>query len=188
MRRIIVSLLASLLIVGNIGTQSDAEIMAKCMWGECRGMETVEQAAVAWCILNRVDSDKYPNTITDVITQPSQFTGYLKSNPVDPELLLLAEDVISRWEREQSGETDVGRVLPREYLYFFGHGGHNHFGTTWPVTREWDWSYEDPYTEDEHDELFSDGGHWNFDWMAGDPGELLSHDGRGRSNGRPISD
>lgn len=133
----------------------DAKIMARCMWGECRGMPTkMEQAAVAWCILNRVDDDRWPNTIKGVITQPSQFTGYLSSNPVDEELLDLAIDVLERWEREKNGEEKVGRVLPREYCFFVSSGtGHNNFSTTWPVGREiWDWSLEDPYTEKERTE------------------------------------
>lgn len=156
MRRLIagIMLAASLANVCSVET-SDAEIMAKCLWGECRGAKTtMEKAAVAWCILNRVDSDTHPDTIAGVITQPSQFTGYRKSNPIDPELLLLSRDVIDRWIREQSGETDVGRVLPSDYLYFVGHGGHNHFSTTWPVSTTWDWSLENPYKEENNADTF----------------------------------
>jgi len=158
-------LTAALLIAASLNitavNDSDARIMAKCMWGECRGApSTMEKAAVAWCILNRVDSDKYPDTIREVVTQPSQFTGYRASNPVDPELLWIALDVITRW---QTG--DEGRVLPETYLYFVAGDGCNKFSETWPVGRKvWDWSAEDPYDEkgvndvdtyagiDEHDE------------------------------------
>lgn len=110
---------------------------------------TAEKAAVAWCILNRVDDERWPNTIKEVITQPSQFTGYLRSNPVDEELLWIANDVLERWEREKAGEEDVGRVLPREYCFFVnGYNGHNNFGTSWPIGRKiWDWSLPDPYEE-----------------------------------------
>lgn len=131
---------------------ADAEIMARCMWGECRGMpSTKEKAAVAWCILNRVDDDRWPGTIKEVITQPNQFTGYRSSNPVDEELLWIANDVLGRWESEKAGDEDVGRVLPREYCFFVsGYNGHNNFGTSWPIGREiWDWSLPDPYTEEE---------------------------------------
>lgn len=46
----------------------------------------MEMAAVAWCILNRVDSTEtfFPDTIVEVVTQDSQFHGYSESNPVDP--------------------------------------------------------------------------------------------------------
>lgn len=129
--------------------QSDAEIMARMMWGECRGApSTMEKAAVAWCVLNRVDSDKYPDTIRGVITQPNQFTGYRPSNPVDPELLWIAQDVITRWQTD--GE---GRVLPETYIYFVAGGGCNKFSEVWPVGRKvWDWSAEDPYKEEKEND------------------------------------
>lgn len=162
MRRLIagIMLAASLTNVCSVET-SDAEIMAKCLWGECRGAKTtMEKAAVAWCVLNRVDSDTHPDTIREVISQPLQFTGYRASNPVDPDLLWIAQDVITRW---QTG--DEGRVLPENYLYFVRGDGCNKFSETWPVGRKvWDWSLEDPYEEkgennadtfagmDEHDE------------------------------------
>ena len=135
----------------------EARMLAKCMWGECRGVEsTMERAAVAWTILNRVDDVRFPDTIPDVIGQPNQFTGYSWSNPVDDELLDLAMDVIVRWYRERDGEDAVGRILPREYVYFVGRNGRNYFGDEWPISRTWDWSLEDPYVADyvgeqEHD-------------------------------------
>lgn len=145
----------------SVEPSQDAVMMARLLWGECRGVESrMEQAAVAWCVLNRVDDPRFPDTIKGVITQPSQFTGYDKNHPVDPELLELAMDVIERW---QTGAD--GRTLPAEYVYFVaGSGHHNNFSKVWPVGREvWDWSMEDPYKKgeenadtidglDEHDE------------------------------------
>lgn len=124
----------------------EAKMMAKCLWGECRGIEsTMERAAVAWTILNRVDDARYPDTIPEVIGQANQFTGYKWDNPVDDELLDLSMDVICRWYREKDGEENVGRVLPSNYVYFAGRNGRNYFGDTWPITGTWDWSLEDPY-------------------------------------------
>ncbi len=34
-------------------------MIAKTIWGEARGTSMTEKAAVAWCILNRVDSGEY---------------------------------------------------------------------------------------------------------------------------------
>jgi len=39
----------------------------------------------------------------------------------------------------------VGRVLPKEYLYFTGDGAHNYFTTEWQGGQTWDWSLESPY-------------------------------------------
>lgn len=135
----------------------DARMMAKCLWGECRGVESeMEQAAVAWTILNRVDDDRYPDTIKEVIGQPQQFTGYHAGNPVDEDLLLLSMDVICRWMLERDGQAEVGRVLPKEYVYFVGRNGRNYFGYEWPLTETWDWSAEDPYVDPEPAEIFTE--------------------------------
>lgn len=103
-----------------------------------------KRAAVVWCILNRVDSELYPNTITEVVTR-GQFHGYRESNPVDEHLEWLVRDVLDRWVCERNGETDVGRSLPKEYLYFYGDGWENHFTVVEKGKTEWDWSLPNPY-------------------------------------------
>ncbi len=132
------------------GPSEAAVALAKVMWGEARGCSTTEQAGVAWCVLNRADSDDpdFPDDVLSVVSQPGQFDGYDLDNPVEPELLALAEDVLARWELEQLCVGSVGRVLPSDYLYFEGDGRHNYFrqeyigdGTTW------DWSLASPYEE-----------------------------------------
>ena len=63
------------------------------------------------------------------------------------EFVMTALDVIERWLDEKDGETEVGRVLPREYLFFTGDGKHNHFRTEWDGGQVWDWSLQSPYEE-----------------------------------------
>ena len=55
----------------------EAEYIAKAVYGEAGICCTTEQAAVVWCILNRVDSTDpyYPDDIIAVITQTGQFHG-----------------------------------------------------------------------------------------------------------------
>ena len=127
--------------------ETEATYIAKTIWGEARGCSKMEQAAVAWCILNRVDSDLpyIPNNIREVVTQKGQFHGYSKDFPVDDDIYDLAVDVIERWQREKLGEENVGRVLPKEYLYFYGDGKRNHFTVDWKDKATWDWSLENPY-------------------------------------------
>ena len=111
--------------------EDPAEYLAKTIYGEARGCSTTEQAAVVWCVLNRVDDESglWPDDIVAVVTQPSQFHGYDPDHPVVPEFLALAEDVLARWEIEDTCVGDVGRVLPQEYTYFSGDGRHNYFRT-----------------------------------------------------------
>lgn len=126
-----------------------AEHLAKLVYGEARGCSTVEQAAVVWCAINRTESDDpfYPDTLVEVITQENQFQGYDEDNAVLPSLLELAQDVLDRWSAEQSGENNVGRVLPANYLWFYGDGEQNHFRTQLIGGDTWDWSLENPYAQ-----------------------------------------
>lgn len=126
----------------------EAAYLAKTVYGEARFCSKTEQAAVMWCILNRVDdqSGMFPDDIPAVVTQRLQFHGYAADNPVLPELLELALDVIDRWQREKSGETDVGRVLPPEWLYFHGDLiAHNYFQKEYRGAELWNWSLPSPY-------------------------------------------
>lgn len=128
----------------------EAEYISKAMYGEAGYCTVKQQAGVAWCILNRVDSEDpfFPDDIIGVVTQYQQFHGYKENNPVIPEQFELALDVIARWNLEKLGVQDVGRVLPVEYLFFCGDGKENYFHKhyqDWSDT--WDWSLESPYDE-----------------------------------------
>ena len=123
----------------------EVEIIAKVLWGECRGIpNTMEKAAVVWCITNRLDAG-FGDSIIEVITAPNQFAGYDKDYPLDEELMEIARDVLIRWHREKQGEKDVGRVLPPSYLFFVGDGDHNWFSEELGASEYWDWDVIDVY-------------------------------------------
>ncbi len=104
----------------------DVEAIARTLYGECRGVETVaEQEAVAWVIINRLDAG-YADTVLGVVSAPGQFAGYDPAHPLWPELVEVARRVLTLHHREQIG-IDVDRVLPREYLWFSGDGVRNTF-------------------------------------------------------------
>lgn len=141
---------ADRLIINNDTYQNeeDAQILAKLIWGEARGVQTTdEKAAVAWCVLNRVDSEQYPDTIREVVTQDSQFCGYDEDYPVTIEMLNLAEDVLTRWEAEKKGVIESGRILPKDYLFFIGDGEKNYFSSEWQTNEWYDWSLPSPYNQ-----------------------------------------
>ncbi len=57
--------------------QASAEeitLMAKAVYGEARGEDRMGQTAVAAVILNRVQSQEFPNSISEVIFEPWAFT------------------------------------------------------------------------------------------------------------------
>ena len=125
----------------------DVEILAKLIYGEARGISsTTEKAAVVWCVLNRVDSPSYPDTLEGVVTQRHQFAGYKADNPVTEDFSEIARDVLERWHSEKTGAADVGRVLPDDYIYFTGDGNRNYFTAEWSSSAvEYDWALPSPY-------------------------------------------
>lgn len=125
-------------------TEDDIVMIAKLLYNECRGVDSVtEQACVVWTVLNRVDYGGI--SIAEAITSPNQF-AYSSSVPVWDNLCWLAEDVLSRWNAEQNGDTSVGRVLPPDYRWFGGDGKHNHFRNAYDGDYQiWDYSLESPY-------------------------------------------
>lgn len=132
-------------------TEADVIALAKMAWGEALVTKSdTEMAATMWCVLNRFDCNDpyYRNckTIEAIVKQSGAFAGYSSRNPEDEHLIWLARDVLDRWNAEQHGETDVGRVLPADYLFFHGDGKHNHFRKEYKHDGHyWDWSLESPY-------------------------------------------
>ena len=103
--------------------ETDAVLLAKTLWGEYRDSTNYPQcAAVCWCILNRVDAEGFGDTVKEVVSAPYQFQGYSARNPVDAELYKIAVDVLARWQMERYCIGDVGRVLPKDYLWFEANG------------------------------------------------------------------
>lgn len=135
-------------------TDEDIVLAAKVVWGEARGIKSrMEQAAVVWTMLNRVDA--FGDSLGKVATASNQF-AYDEDNPtIDDfgrDLTELVRDVVDRWEAEKNG-VDSGRVLPKEYLWFGGENGHNWFRSEYELSGDaweydiWDWSLPDPYGE-----------------------------------------
>lgn len=122
----------------------EIEMLAKIVYREARGMNNEQRAAVVWNVLNRLDNPRFDNSIIAVITSPNQYAWY-DDTPVRDDLYAMADDVVTRWLLEKRGYSNVGRVLPSEYLYFFGSDGLNYYTTTWRGDTFWDWSWETPY-------------------------------------------
>lgn len=133
-------------ITGLTVTAKEIDMLAKTVWGEARGCNRLEQSAVVWCILNRVDAGR--GTIAEVITAPGQFHGYKKHFPVTAEIRELCEDVVRRWQLEKLGVGNVGRTLPSDYLYFWadstgiGNVFRNKFSGNYT---KWNWDCWNPY-------------------------------------------
>ena len=107
-------------------TDADVVAVAKMLYGESRGCSIDNQQKAVWCVLNRVDDERYPDSIIEVLSQSGQFHGYSPNHPVWDDLPSVAEDVLTRWSLEKQGVA-VNRELPKSYLYFTGTGKENVF-------------------------------------------------------------
>ena len=126
-------------------TKSDATIIAKIMYGEARGIKSkTEIACIGWCILNRVDAGMGKN-IQSVALAANQFYYKADAPTVSDhgyDLVALATDVLDRWSREKAGQSNVGRVLPKQYKWYAGDGSHNWFYPSWPCKRAQRWNFK----------------------------------------------
>lgn len=58
-----------------ITMNGDIGMLSRLLYAEFRGQSGVEQRVCADIVLNRVDDSKFPNTVSEVITQKSQFSS-----------------------------------------------------------------------------------------------------------------
>lgn len=107
-------------------TEADVTALAQMLYGEARGCTLLNQQQCVWCVLNRVDDARFPDSIIGVVSQPGQFYGYSADFPVWDNLYAVALDVMQRWAAEKQG-AEVARELGSEYLWFTGDGVKNHF-------------------------------------------------------------
>ena len=75
--------------------RAEREAVARVLYGTALHHSEDAQRAVCWCILNRVESSLYPDTIQEVCEQPSQWMGYSPENPVIESLYKIADEVLS---------------------------------------------------------------------------------------------
>ena len=93
------------------------EFMAICVEAEAGNQDLMGKRLVADVILNRVDSDRFPNDIVSVITQKNQFSvytdgGMAKAEPSDETFEAI------RMELESRTDPDI---------LFFTAGGYNKY-------------------------------------------------------------
>ena len=88
---------------------------------------TAEKALIAECIMNRVNSPLFPNTVYDVLMQPGQFAGI--------EHLILMETMSKYVTQDVRDAVDLYLTHPEQfqhgYLFFSGDGYRSYFRTTY---------------------------------------------------------
>lgn len=114
---------------------AEVTVLAQTLYGECRGCSELQQRAVCWCVFNRVDDPRFPDTIIGVVSAPLQLQGYSSSNPVWENLYEVAYSCMVDWH---NGEN---RVLDEDMCWFSGWNRINHFRNAWlfeDATKLWE--------------------------------------------------
>ena len=126
---------------------AEAVAIAGVMYAEARGLDKREMSMVAWCILNRYDTQRFGSTMSQVIWAKSQFAHSTRTVSDDgTDLVWLAQDVLTRYWKEKHGEVNVGRTLPAGYLFYYGNGKHNLFRVSNSGKGSYNFGLWNPYT------------------------------------------
>ena len=110
-------------------SEDEINLLQRVVETETHGADFMSKVHVAEVVLNRVDNERWPNTITGVITQPNQFSyGHTKiteSTKLAVEYAFMEEDDTQGALSFHSNEkTDTfGR-----YIFIFSDGNHNFYG------------------------------------------------------------
>jgi hypothetical protein len=105
--------------------------LAKTVYGEAGICSTDEQRLVIWTVLQRVDDERFPDTIAEVITAANQFAGYHAENPADEDILALCRQEVGDWSHGAEPPTLEPYADAAPYFYFDGDGRHNWFREVW---------------------------------------------------------
>lgn len=93
---------------GNVSEiEKEAEYISKVVYGTAKNHSANDQKAVVWCILNRVESAGYPDTVQGVCEQPKQWMGYSEDNPVMESIYDMVLEILKTWHN--NGHRPMGK-------------------------------------------------------------------------------
>ena len=75
-----------------------------------------EMSKVLCVVMNRQRSDIYPDTVTDVVMQPEQFTPMPENSHTSPSDIAIQE--VSKWREAYDYYDPDCQIVPEDHLYF----------------------------------------------------------------------
>ena len=93
-----------------IQLNGEAEMLAKVLYG-VKDNDTDDLRTYCWCVFNRVENNAFPDTLEDVISQPSQWMRYDTTNPVIESLYKIAREELDSWH------TSTHRPCSYDYVF-----------------------------------------------------------------------
>lgn len=108
---------------------AEAEYIAKLLYGQARYNSPEAQKAIAWLIINRVESPYYPNSVQEVVEQQSQWMGYNDNNIIEDSLYEIALTAVNDWHN------GAHRPFSADFLYMVWTSDEITLRTTFEETR-----------------------------------------------------
>ena len=107
-------------------SEEEKNTLAKILWLEARGESYDGQVAVVEVVFNRIIDNEYPNTLWEVISQPSHFSSYPIINTAHPEQTQyqVIEDVLNGKSNILSKGVVYFSTTPRNENIVAHIGGH----------------------------------------------------------------
>lgn len=93
-----------------IQLNAEADSLARVLYG-VKDNDENDLKTYCWCVFNRVDNPSYPDTLEDVIAQPSQWMRYDPTNPILESLYQIAREQLDEWH------TNTHRPVSNEYVF-----------------------------------------------------------------------
>jgi len=82
-----------------------------------------DQISLVLCVvMNRVRSNKYPNTVSEVIWQENQFHPMRKWKKSLPQVSDISLQIVTDWCEAYDANDPGAQTIPEEHLYFSGNG------------------------------------------------------------------
>lgn len=109
--------------------ERDIEILCFMVYSEARGLCPEEQALTVWCVLNRLDSGRFGDTIEQIIVSPNQF---VYSDTYTAEIRQTVERAYKAWLSGEDAPILEPYATTSDYMFFCGRCGddgrmHNFF-------------------------------------------------------------
>jgi hypothetical protein len=108
----------------------EIDMLAKTVWAEARGCSRDEWRLVAWTVLQRVDDDRWPDSVEGVVTARHQF-AYNEANPVDDDIRAVCAAEFADWRLGATAPTVAPYAPESPYYFFDGDSRHNWFRKDW---------------------------------------------------------
>lgn len=104
---LIISLLITVKVIAAPVSEADMELLTKTVQAEAGNQSLIGKRLVARVILNRVDSEVFPDTIEEVLSQDGQFSTFRYLNNVCP-----------TWQDQLAVKMEIESSLNDEVMYF----------------------------------------------------------------------